>query len=290
MNECKRVDGFDPAQVTEKINRWIVTGVTRLGGEVASAIADYSFHQAASLLYGFVWNSFCDWYLEFAKPIFQGTDETAKAETRATAAWVLEQILHYLHPFMPFITEELWVQLWTRQTMLAMCAWPQPGFSDDVAAAEMEWLVRLISAVRAVRGEMNVPPSAKIPMIARGGSAETHRRLEAHREIILALARVTTIELGGEVSAKGALQVVVDDLTVLLPVADVIDFVQEKARLSREVAKLDGEIAKIAGKLSNEAFIARAKPEVIEEQRERLEDFSQAKARLCEALNRLDQL
>jgi valyl-tRNA synthetase len=201
----------------------------------------------------------------------------------------MEHIVHFLHPLMPFITEKLWTRVLDGPGLLATRPWPKPVVDDEAAAAEMEWLIRLISAVRTVRGEMNVPPSARIPLLIKGGDAKTGRRLTEHRDIILALARVSTVESIAEVPAQGALQVVVDELTVVLPVADVIDFAQEKARLTRDLAKVDGELGKIAGKLANPAFIDKAPLEVIEEQRERAEDLTSTRSRLSEALARLGQ-
>jgi valyl-tRNA synthetase len=287
MNQCAPVAGFDPAGVKETVNRWIVGKLGEASDRIAQALDLYRFNDAANIAYQFVWNGFCDWYLEFAKPIFQGSDEAAKAETRATTAWVLDQILHLLHPFMPFITEELWEQLAEdRSTKLITSFWPESRAKDAAADAEMEWLVKLISSVRAVRAEMNVPPSAKVPLLVKGASAETKARLALHDGIIQTMARAAGIELVEE-AIKGAVQVVVDEATVLLPLAGVIDIAQEKARLSKEIAKLAGEIDKVEKKLSNEAFIAKANPAVVEEQRERRDEWAAAKTKLEDALARL---
>ena len=287
MNQCAPVAGFDPAGVKETVNRWIVGKLGEASDRIAQALDLYRFNDAANIAYQFVWNGFCDWYLEFAKPIFQGSDEAAKAETRATTAWVLDQILHLLHPFMPFITEELWEQLAEdRSTKLITSFWPESRAKDAAADAEMEWLVKLISSVRAVRAEMNVPPSAKVPLLVKGASAETKARLVLHDGIIQTMARAAGIELVEE-AIKGAVQVVVDEATVLLPLAGVIDIAQEKARLSKEIAKLAGEIDKVEKKLSNEAFIAKANPAVVEEQRERRDEWAAAKTKLEDALARL---
>ncbi|HVI50370.1 MAG TPA: valine--tRNA ligase [Candidatus Sulfotelmatobacter sp.] len=288
MNQCAPVPGFDSASVKETVNRWIVGKLGDASDRIAQALDGYRFNDAANAAYQFVWNGFCDWYLEFAKPIFQGEDEAAKAETRATTAWVLDQILHLLHPFMPFITEELWEQLAEgRATKLITSFWPQSRPKDAGADAEMEWLVRLISSVRAVRAEMNVPPSAKMPLLIKGASEQTKARLATHNGIILTMARSSGVELVADAATKGSVQVVVDEATVLLPLADVIDLGQEKARLAKEIAKLNGEIEKVEKKLSNEAFIAKAKPEVVDEQRERRDEWATAKAKLEDALARL---
>jgi len=288
MNQCSPVEGFDPAAVKETVNRWIVGKLGEASDRIALSLDGYRFNDAANAAYQFVWNGFCDWYLEFAKPIFQGDDEAAKAETRATTAWVLDQILHLLHPFMPFITEELWEQLAEgRATKLISSFWPEQRSKDADADAEMEWLVKLISSVRAVRAEMNVPPSAKMPLLIKGASEQTKARLATHDNIILTMARSSGVQLVEDAPTKGTVQVVVDEATVLLPLADVIDLAQEKNRLAKEVAKLVAEIEKVDKKLSNEAFIAKANPEVVEEQRERRSEWDAAKAKLEEALSRL---
>ena len=288
MNQCSPVEGFDPAAVKETVNRWIVGKLGEASDRIALSLDGYRFNDAANAAYQFVWNGFCDWYLEFAKPIFQGDDEAAKAETRATTAWVLDQILHLLHPFMPFITEELWEQLAEgRATKLISSFWPEQRSKDANADAEMEWLVKLISSVRAVRAEMNVPPSAKMPLLIKGASEQTKARLATHDNIILTMARSSGVQLVEDAPTKGTVQVVVDEATVLLPLADVIDLAQEKTRLAKEVAKLVAEIEKVDKKLSNEAFIAKANPEVVEEQRERRSEWDAAKAKLEEALSRL---
>ncbi len=288
MNDCRVVPGFDPATAGQMVNRWVAAKLTDAAERVSQAIDGYRFNDAANALYQFVWNTFCDWYVEFAKPVLQGEDAAAKAETRATAGWVLDQILHLLHPFMPFITEELWEQLADgRERMLIRSPWPRLAFKDTAAEGEMDWLVKLISTVRAVRAEMNVPPSARLPLLVKGASVETQRRLATHRAAIVTLARATSVEAVEDPPTKGAVQVVVDEATVLLPLAAVIDLDQEKARLSKEIAKLSGEIDKVEKKLANQAFVAKAPPEVVEEQRERRDEWSVARAKLQEALDRL---
>ncbi|WP_142850284.1 valine--tRNA ligase [Telmatospirillum sp. J64-1] len=296
MNECLPQPDFDPAKVKHTVNRWIVGKMAETADRVGEAVEAYRFNDAAGGIYQFTWGTFCDWYLEFAKPIFQGDDAEAKAETRATAAWALDMILHVLHPFMPFITEELWEQMAEqdgvanpRANRLISAEWPKlEGVLDAEADAEMDWVVRLVTAVRAVRSEMNVPPSARFPLYLKDASEVTRKRLDTHRDKIATLARLDRIEVTDEgVPTAGAVQVVVDEATAVLPLGDVIDIAQEKARLTKEIAKLDGEIAKVDKKLGNEAFLAKAKPEVVEEQRERREEWALAKAKLVEALDRL---
>jgi valyl-tRNA synthetase len=290
MNECVAPPVFDPKSVDQTVNRWIVGEVVRTSARVAEAIEAYRFNDAAGALYQFTWNTFCDWYLEFTKPILNGGDAEAKAETRATTGWVLDEILQLLHPFMPFITEELWEKLGAgRDSGLIRARWPEFGtdITDASAQAEMDWVVRLISTVRAVRSEMNVPAGAQIPLLLKDASPEAVRRLDTYRDIILRMARLSSAQPTAEPAPKGAIQAVLDEATVVLPLAGVIDVDQEKARLSKEIDKHTADIAKIDQKLGNANFVSRAPAEVIEEQRDRRATAEAARQKLAEALARL---
>ncbi len=290
MNGCAPRAGFDPKACELALNRWIVGAVAEVGAQVTAALEAFKFNEAAGALYHFTWGTFCDWYVEFTKPVFSGPDESAKEETRAAAAWVLDQILHLLHPFMPFITEELWEQLApAREHRLISAEWPEhvPALGDEHAAAEMDWLVRLISEIRAVRVEMNVPAAAKIPLVIKDASPVTATRADAHRDIIERLARLESVAFADEASPKGSVQVVLDEATLVLPLANVIDIAQEQSRLAREIDKLGSEIARLDKKLANADFLAKAPAEVVDEQRERRKEFAETKAKLDEALGRL---
>ncbi len=290
MNECKPVDGFDPKSATTTLNRWIVGKTAEAADKVAAAIDAYRFNEAAAAIYQFTWGTYCDWYLEFAKPVLQGgqVEVAAQAETRATAAWVLDRIVTMLHPIMPFITEELWSKTaMSRPGLLIDAAWPDfSGLGDKDADAEMDWLVRAISAVRAVRAEMNIAPAIKIRLLIKDAGPATMGRLDRNKDAIFRLARLEAIQPTAEVG-KGSVQIVVDEATFVLPLAGVIDVAAEKARLEKEIAKIDGDIAKTDKKLSNESFVAKAPPEVVETERERRDEALQARARVKDALNRL---
>ncbi|MBX6367213.1 MAG: valine--tRNA ligase [Rhodospirillales bacterium] len=290
MAGCRLERGFDPASVRLTVNKWIVGAVADAGRRTGEAIEAFKFNEAAGTLYQFVWGTFCDWYIEFTKPILAGGDEAAKAETRATIGWALGEIVHLLHPLMPFITEEIWEHLAGSDAgMLVVARWPHygGGLGDRGAEAEMDWVVRLVSTVRAVRSEMNVPPGAQLALLIKDASPESRARLERHRDLVLRLARLASADLlDGEVP-RGAVQAVLDEATLVLPIGDVVDLAKEKARLAREVQKLDGEIDRIAKKLGNEQFLAKAKPEVVEEQQERQSEAEAARAKLREALARL---
>jgi len=262
---------------------------------VTEALGEYRYNDAAGAIYRFTWNTFCDWYLEFTKPILADKESAAAVETRAVTAWVLEQLLHLAHPFMPFVTEELWDKLApegrARDTMLVTADWPRfgPALVDAKARDEMGWVVRLISEIRAVRAEMNVPPAAKFALFHMGANDETRARLARHRELIERLARVSEIGIT-DTPRAGAVQIVIDEATFILPLAGVIDIAAEKARLARERDKADKEIAQIDKKLSNQGFVAKAPAEVVEEQRERRAEYAATQAKLSEALERLAAL
>ncbi|MBU1335357.1 MAG: valine--tRNA ligase [Alphaproteobacteria bacterium] len=291
MNECRRVEGYDPRANTLPLNRWIVGATARGAAAVTQGIVDYKFNEAANSAYDFVWGTFCDWYVEFAKPVLMGEDEAAKAETRATAAWALDQILTILHPFMPFVTEELWAETGKfgapRQNMLILTEWPDlAGLEDPEADADLNWLIDVITNVRSVRSEMNVPAGAKLQMVVVGAGDTTLRRLVAGTSLITRLARLEEISPQATVPGESA-QFVVGEATWALPLAGVIDIAAEKVRLEKEVTKLDAEIAQIDKKLGNEQFVAKAPEEVIEEQKARREAAIERRHHILEALKRL---
>ncbi|KFL30814.1 hypothetical protein JP75_12530 [Devosia riboflavina] len=291
MNECRRVEGFDPKSNKLALNRWIVGATVRALASVRQGIEDYKFNESANNAYDFVWGTFCDWYVEFAKPVFNGEDEAAKAETRATAAWALDQILIMLHPMMPFVTEELWAETGKagpkRDNLLILTEWPTyQGLEDAEADAELAWLVDVISNVRSVRAEMNVPAGAKLQLVVTGAGEQTLARLVAGTSLISRLARLEEISPQNLVPGESA-QFVVGDATYALPLAGVIDIAAEKSRLEKEVGKLDGEITGIDKKLGNEQFVSKAPEEVIEEQKARREAAIDRRQKILEALKRL---
>ncbi|HEY3918900.1 MAG TPA: valine--tRNA ligase [Stellaceae bacterium] len=294
MNQCARVPGFDPAGARLTVNRWIAAAASTAGARVAAAIEEYKFNDAADALYQFTWGTFCDWYIEFSKPILTGSDEAAKAETRAMTAWVLERIVHLLHPIMPYITETLWQHIaGTSAGMLITAKWPAVTLAADrdavaeMAMREMEWVVALISAIRATRSEMNVPAASELAATITETRQESRAWIATHGEQIRRLARLKTIGFGAASGAKTALQIVVEGTTVLIDVAGAVDLGKERARLEKEVAAVRGELEKIEKKLGNEQFMAKAKPEAIEEQRERKADYEATLAKLEAALARI---
>ena len=288
MNGCVTVPGFDPASVTQTVNKWIVAETAKAVGDVTAAIEALRFNDAAGAAYHFVYDIFCDWYIEITKPIIQGTDEAVKAETRATMAWARDQILKLLHPFMPFITEELWAATAPRDTLLVVAAWPTLKSDAEVASAEMNWVIDLVKGVRSVRAEMNVPAGAKIPLLLTGADAGATERLARNRDVILTLARLTSADAAAAIP-KGSAQFVLNEAVVALPLGDVIDFARERARLEKDLKKAEDEIARFDAKLGNEQFVAKAPEDVLEEQRTKRAEAQALAQRLREAVARLSE-
>jgi valyl-tRNA synthetase len=290
LNHCKSRPDFDPASAKVTLNRWIAGESERTLAAVTEALQAFRFNEAAGAIYHFIWHVYCDWYLELIKPILAGSDQAAAAETRAMAASVLDRALILLHPFMPFVTEELWgkrAPAEGRATLLMLAPWPQHrGLENAAADAEIGWLIRFISEVRSVRAEMSVPAGAKVPLVVSGASDETRARVARHQETLLRLARLDNIDFGKPPS--GAVQIVLDEAVLALPLAGVIDVDAEQKRLKREIDRVGSEIRQLDAKLANENFVSRAPEHVVEEQRERKVEAEAVAAKLEQALKRLE--
>ena len=295
MNECMAVDGFDPGGVKDSVNRWVRGEVAKTREAVTAALNDFAFDEAASALYRFIWNVFCDWYLELAKPILNGADETAKAETRAMAAWTLDQAMTLLHPVAPFITEALWEAAAefgpARSGLLMEQPWPAypAAYVDETAAAEIDWLIELVSEVRSIRKEMNVPHSARPSLTLVGAGDETRLRLARQRDRLVALAQVGEVKLA-DAAPQGSASFAIGETTGALSIAEFIDIAAERARLLKAVAGFDADIKRARAKLDNEAFMAKAPEDVVAENREKLTDAQAGKAKLEAALARLEAM
>jgi len=278
---------LEPPAATLAVNRWIVAETVRCVQELDLALAALRFDDAANAIYQFVWSRFCDWYLELIKPVIQVDGGEGADETRAVAGWVLDQILVMLHPFMPFITEELWHAMGTRTTNLIVALWPMADARalDPEAAKEIDWLIRLVSEIRTARTELNVPPGARLPIHVRDASSATALRLAKHQPALARLARVDCAE--GDAPGGGALQIVVDEATYILPVEGVVDFDAERARLTKAIAAAEKERDGLAGRLANPSFVERAKPEAVEKARADHADKASEAERLAAALARL---
>ncbi|MDP3410412.1 valine--tRNA ligase [Bosea sp. (in: a-proteobacteria)] len=299
MNGCARVAGFDPAQVKLPLNRWILSEAATAAEGIAAGIPSFKFNEAAGAAYRFVWNQFCDWYLELAKPVLQGegVDADEKAETQATVAHVIDLICQLLHPFMPFLTEELWAQKAGEgaarvlsagdASLVCLTRWPDlSALKNEAAEAEIGFVVDLISDIRSVRSEVNVPAGTQAPLVLVNASVATRATVEAWAPMIERLARVSEIAFSDAAPAQSA-QIIVRGEVAALPLAGIIDLEVERTRLTKEMAKLDQDIAVVDKKLGNPDFMARAPEEIVEENRERRAAAEARKLKIAEALARL---
>ncbi len=292
MNECVTAPGFDPHNVQQTISRWILGETERTNKAVTAGIEAHKYNEAAGALYRFVWHVFCDWYLELIKTLLSEGNEEEKNEIRQVTAWVFDQILALLHPFMPFITEELWTRLSEhgpkRNHPLILSRWPElDGLQDSKSDQEIEWVIQMITGIRSVRTEMNVPTKTKIPLHLIGADKVIIRRVELYDEILKRLARLDTVLIRKTVSPD-AVQIVMGELTAALPLGDVIDTSEERARLEREIGKITEEIKRIDSKLSNENFTSRAPRHVVDEQHQKKTDAEATMDRLLEALQKIE--
>ncbi len=269
------------------VNKWIIAETIATVQTVDLALADYRFDGAANAIYQFAWSRFCDWYLELIKPQMVGDERgVIDDESKAVAGWVLDQILVLLHPFMPFITEELWHAMGPRDHDLIVAKWPMADARalDPEASKEVDWLIRLVQEIRTARNELNVPPGARLPLHVRDANATTLARLERQAPALARLARVTHAD--GEATG-GAAQVVVDEATFVLPLEGVIDLDSERARLTKAIAAAEKERDALSGRLGNASFVERAKPEAVEKAKADHADKAAEAARLQAALGRL---
>ncbi|KTQ98273.1 valyl-tRNA synthetase [Aureimonas ureilytica] len=290
MNGAVHGQSVRGEELTLAVNRWVVTELSRAIADVDTALASHRFNDAAATLYRFAWNIVCDWYLELAKPILLSDDEAAKAETRVVTGFVLDQLYALLHPFMPFLTEELWDVTSpdgrSRDTLLCHAPWPSMSFRDETAASDLNWLVDLVGAIRSVRAEMNVPPSAEAALVAVAADEAVRERLARHDAALRRLARLSEVSVAAIAPAQSA-QLVLSNVTYALPLAGMIDFAAERTRLQKAEAKLVGEVERIDKKLSNEKFVANAPEELVEQEREKRETFLGEARKLRAALDML---
>ena len=294
MNGCARLADFDPASAESALNRWIIGETRKTAQAVTEALAGCGFDDAANLLYRFIWNTFCDWYVELSKPVLTGADEGARQDSQAVAAWVLDVILKLLHPIMPFLTEELWAQTADLgaarpEGMLISALWPDLPASlvDPIAEAQIGLVIAAISEGRSVRAELNVPHSARPPLLVIEASQAQQAVLTAYASVIVQTLRVSELKLEA-IAPEGAIPFVVEGATLALPVAAFIDLAAEKARLAKEIAGHAADIDRTARKLGNPDFVARAPEEVVEENRERLAEAEATRSKLESALRRLE--
>jgi len=290
MNEAVGSDGAVP-EASATVNKWIIGETAKVRETVDAALEAYRFNDAANALYAFVWGKVCDWYVEFSKPLLLDGDAATKAETQAVMAWVIDQCVVLLHPIMPFITEELWGTLGERQKILAHTDWPTYGSElvDAAADAEMNWVIGLIEEIRSVRAQMHVPAGLKVPVVVRNMSEEAKAAYDGNEALIKKLARMDELHVVAEFP-KGTAALSVTGAEFGLPLADIIDVDEEKARLEKSLGKLAKEIGGMRGRLGNPKFVASAPDEVVEETRANLAEREEEEGLMKAALKRLAEI
>ena len=291
INECFTAGAFNPADATLPLTQWLVGETYRATEAISASLEAYRFNDASTSVYQFIWDGFCDWFIELAKPILQGDDEAAKIETQAAAQWGLQNALKLLHPFMPYVTEELWQQIMPADTgakFLMLENWPQipENLMNKDADAEINWVVKAITGIRSVRSEMNVPAGSKIPLIVSGSNKLTQQRIVRHNDVLKRLARLDTITVQNDFP-EGSIQSIVEEAVFAIHLNEVIDVTAETDRLKKEITKVEKEISKISGKLSNQGFLEKAPDAVIQENKARLQDEQSKLEKLETALGRL---
>lgn len=287
MNECALPADFDENGVKHPVNRWIVAKVKEATVELTENLDNFRFSDAANTVYQFVWGAFCDWYIEMIKPILYGSNEEEKAETRAAFAWVLNRILVILHPFMPFITSELWNNTGTRSERLINVSWPKNESFDTAAIGDIDWVIELIGSIRSLRAEMNLPAGAKLTVLLKGANADSLAHLLRFKPIICSLARLEDICGYEDEITPDMVQSVFREASLLIPLKGVVDFAVERERLQKELAGLEQNLAGYERKLSNPSFVERAPAAVVEEEKRRRAEALENKAKVEEALARI---
>ncbi len=290
MNQVRPVAGWTPDRAHLPLTRWLLDALNDAVRDATAALEAFRFDEYAATLHRFTWTVFCDWFVELSKPILAADDPAEAGEVRAAAAYALGTLLRLLHPAMPFVTEALWDEFgFGPLCSLIRAPWPEPAAvpGAEKARAELDWVVRLVSEVRSARSQWRVPPAAPIPVLLRDARPETLARAGRWEEAIRRLARAASVGPLQGALPPGAVQIVLDEATAVLPLGDVVDLAAEHARLARDQDKAKAEAAKLAQKLANPGFTGRAAPEVVEETRERLAAAEQEAARIGEALARL---
>lgn len=295
MNDALPQQRFDINGANLSLNKWIIQELNNTVKSIEKSMENYRYDEAAATIYDFVWKTFCDWYLEFTKPLLNGNDADMAAEIRTTTGWVLSESLKILNIFMPFITEELYDQIVPDSLkdtpLLLQAEWPSYDsavLNDDVAAHQVNWMIDLVSEIRSVRADMHVPASAKTSLLIKGASEATKGLVEQYLPTIQFMARIEDVTFVDDFPA-GSVQSVVREATIALPIADLIDLGQERERLAKEIKKLEQDIKKIDGKLGNEKFVQNAPEEVIEEQRSRKANAEATRNKLSNALAQLEK-
>ncbi len=287
MNECAYNTVFDPKKVKSPLNQWIIGELATVTKKLESSFADYHFAEASQALYQFTWKTFCDWYIEFSKPILMGSDPEAKVETRECLGWVLGQLLHLLHPFIPYVTEELWHELGGKDLLIGS-RWPSfEGLDFPESQEEINWVITVISEIRSLRAEMNISPATKLTVIVNRPNLLTSDRIARHQQLLLGLGRLESISVDTQAKAAGCLQLVVDQESMLIPLKGVIDLEAEQLRLEKELLKVQQEMDVITKRLGDQAFVSKAPDHIITENRTRYAAREETKTQLQQAIDRI---
>ncbi|MCI7486186.1 MAG: valine--tRNA ligase [Alphaproteobacteria bacterium] len=288
MNECYSVKDFDVTSAKLEISKWIMAKAKEASAEVTENLNNFRFSDAANAVYQFIWGTFCDWYIELIKPIFYGENADEIKEIRAVTAWTLDRILVMLHPFMPFITEELWDNLTVRSGKLIHAAWPTDETVNAADKNEIDRAIDIISAVRSLRSAMNLPAGAKLHAFVKDAAAETLSVVERQKALICKLARLEELDaLGNREVTKDMVQTVSREAAILIPLKGVVDFEAERARLQKELETLNKNLEGYSRKLNNESFVAKAPAAVVAEEKRRQAEAQENKAKVEEALARI---
>ena len=287
MNECYTVKDFDINDAKLEINKWIIAKVKETTKNVSESLNNYRFSESANAVYQFTWGTFCDWYIELIKPVLYGDNADEIKETKAVASWVLDRILVILHPFMPFITTELWDNLAERTVKLIKAEWPANEIISDNDKKDMDWTIDFISAIRSLRANMNLPAGAKLNVFVKASETDLEI-ITKQNKLICSLARLESLEaLGNNEITKDMVQTVSREATLLIPLKGVIDFDAERNRLQKELDTLNKNLEGYARKLSNESFVAKAPEAVVKEEKRRQAEALENKAKVEEALSRI---
>lgn len=288
MNECYSVKDFDVTSAKLEISKWIMAKAKEASAEVTENLNSFRFSDAANAVYQFIWGTFCDWYIELIKPIFYGENADEIKEIRAVTAWTLDRILVMLHPFMPFITEELWDNLTERSCKLIHAKWSADETVNADDKNEIDRAIDIISAIRSLRASMNLPAGAKLHAYVKDAAAETLAAVERQNALICKLARLEELDaLGNRDVTKDMVQTVSHEAAILIPLKGVVDFEAERARLQKELETLNKNLEGYSRKLSNESFVAKAPAAVVAEEKRRQAEAQENKAKVEEALARI---
>lgn len=288
MNECYSVKDFDVTSAKLEISKWIMAKAKEASAEVTENLNNFRFSDAANAVYQFIWGTFCDWYIELIKPIFYGENADEIKEIRAVTAWTLDRILVMLHPFMPFITEELWDNLTIRSGKLIHAVWPADEMVNGADKNEIDRAIDIISAIRSLRASMNLPAGAKLHAFVKDAAAETLSVVERQKALICKLARLEELDaLGNREVTKDMVQTVSREAAILIPLKGVVDFEAERARLQKELETLNKNLEGYSRKLNNESFVAKAPAAVVAEEKRRQAEAQENKAKVEEALARI---